>query len=312
MLPGSAFIERVPLSAVDLADDSFRVSKKRPLDDLRASIERFGLLESPLLLKERDGMVPVFGHNRLAAAVRAGLDRVDSWVVETIDPADYRNRALLKCSRGEAGPVGRMKMALILGRLGAGGDELRGTIRHGFGVPDEFAATRMIESVLGLPASLREYLDARDAGFRLIRDLLSLPAQAHEFLGARIDGHGFRINIFREMVEMLSDILLRDGSLAAVFALPPARTGDPRREEQSLHDAVYAVRYPSYTAAREKAAGIVAEIERGACTVALPPYFEGGDITLSFRFARGETEDSIRRRLSGVDARKIEKLLGLL
>jgi len=305
-------LERVPLSGIDFADDSYRVSRKRPLDALRSSIERFGLLESPLLLRQNDRIIPVFGHNRIAAAAELGLDSLNAAVVDRVDPTDYRDRALLKCARNEAGPVGRMKMALVLERLGAGGDELRRTMRYGFGIPDEFATVRMLDSVLDLPGRLRNYLDARDVGFKVIKELVTLPTEAHVFLAERTAETGLRINIFREVVEMLSDIALREGTLESVLAIPPARTGDRRRDEQALFDAVYALRYPSYSAMKEKAEKIVSGIERGGCAVTFPPYFEGGEITLNIRFARGEREESIRRRLSEVDARAIEKLLELL
>ena len=254
----------------------------------------------------------MFGHNRLAAAAEIGLESVNAVVVERIDPADYRKRALLKCARNEAGPVGRIKMVLVLTRLQIGGDELRRTMRYGLGIPDEFASARMMDSVLGLPGRLRAYLDVRDIGFKVIKELVSLPTEAHMFLAERTAGAILRINIFREIVEMLSDIALRDGTLESVLAIPPAQTGDRRRDEQALFDAIYALRYPSYTEMREKAAKIVSGIERGGFGVTFPPYFEGGEVTLTIRFVRGESEESIRRRLSEVDAREIEKLLELL
>ncbi len=311
-MPAYSSLERVSLSAIDFADDSYRVSRKRPLDALRSSIERFGVLESPLLLGQNDRIIPVFGHNRILAAAESGLDSVNAVVVDRVDPTDYRNRALLKCARNEAGPVGRIKMALVLNRLGTGADDLRRTMRYGLGVPDEFASARMLDSVLGLPGRLRDYLDARDVGFKVIKELVTLPTEAQVFLGERAGDMGFRINIFREIVEMLSDIAVREGTLEPVLAIPPAQTGDRRRDEQALFDAIYALRYPSYAAMREKAAKIVSGIERAGCGVTFPPYFEGGEVTLNVRFVRGEREESIRKRLSEVDARGIEKLLDLL
>ncbi|HSV95576.1 MAG TPA: ParB/RepB/Spo0J family partition protein [Spirochaetota bacterium] len=305
-------VRPVSLAGVDFLNATYRVSRKRPIEGLVRSIECFGLLESPVFLREAGRLVPVFGHNRLAALVRAGIETFDAAVVDEIDPAAYRARAVLKCSRNEAGPVGRMRMAEILRMLGLGEAELSRTVRHGLEIPVEFASAETAGSVMRLPRRLRDYIDLRDIGFKVIKGLLGLPAEAHEFLAGRVDDAGIRVNVFRDVVEMMSDILRRDGTLAPVLALPAPETGDRRRDEQLLHDAVYSLRYPAYSEMKENAGQISAEIERGGCSVSIPPYFEGGGVSLTIRFGRGDDEDSIRGRLSGIDARKIEKLIGLL
>ncbi len=305
-------VRPVSLAGVDLPSTTYRVSRKRPLEGLVKSIERFGLLESPVLLREAGRLVPVFGHNRLAALERAGVENFNAVVVDVIDPIAYRDHAVLKCARNEAGPVGRMRMAAILRTLGLGEEELSRTVRHGFEIPAEFSSAEMAGSVMGLPGRLRDYIDLRDVGFKVIKGLLGLPAEAHEFLAGRIDDAGIRINIFRDLIEMMSDILRRDGTLSTVLGMPVPETGDRRRDEQLLHEAVYSLRYPAYSEMKEKAGLIASEIERGGCSVGIPPYFEGGEVSLTIHFGRGDDEASIRRRLTGIDARKIGKLIGLL
>ncbi len=305
-------VRPVSLDGVDLLSTTYRVSRKRPLEGLVKSIERFGLLESPVLLREAGRLVPVFGHNRLAALERAGVENFNAVVADVIDPIAYRDRAVLKCSRNEAGPVGRMGMAAILRMLGLGEEELSRTVRHGLELPAEFSSAEMAGSVMRLPGRLRDYIDLRDVGFKVIKGLLGLPAEAHDFLAGRMDESGIRVNVFRDIVEMMSDILRRDGTLAAVFALPTPETGDRRRDEQLLHDGIYSLRYPAYSELKEKAGRIAAEIERGGCSVGIPPFFEGGEVSLTVRFGRGDNEESIRGKLAGIDARRIGKLVGLL
>lgn len=302
----------VSLAGVDIHDTAFRVSRKRALDGLVRSIERFGLLESPVLLRQAGRLVPVFGHNRLAALELAGTVSFDAVVVDAIDPKAYKTCAVLKCARNEAGPVGRMRMAAILRRLSLGDDELAQTIRHGLEVSGEFASEGAAESVMRLPGRLKDYIDLRDVSFKLIKVLVGLPPDAHDFLVGRIGDAGIRVNIFRDIVEMMSDILRRDGTLAAVLSLPAPTTGDRRRDEQLLHDAIYSLRYPAYSDLRRKAERIAAGIERAGCSVDFPPYFEGDEVSLTIRFDRGDNEDSIHRKLSEIDAGLIEKLVGLL
>lgn len=302
----------VSLAGIDIQNTTYRVSRRRPLEGLLKSIERFGLLESPVLLREGGRFVPLFGHNRLAALARAGIGTFDAAVVDAIDPAAYRACAVLKCGRNEAGPIGRIRMAEILRMLGLGEDELALTVRHGLEIPADFSSAETAALVMRLPDRLRDYIDLRDVGFKVIKALLGLPAGAHEFLAGRIVDAGIRVNVFRDIVEMMSDILRRDGSLTAVFALPAPGSGDRRRDEQLLHDAIYSIRYPAYSDLKDKAGRIAAEIERGGCSVGIPPYFEGGDVSLTLRFGRGDNEDSIRGKLAGIDARRIEKLVGLL
>lgn len=307
-------VRDVSLREIDLEGEAFRVSRRHTDDRLRKSILNFGLLELPVLL---GGVMPfeiVFGHNRIAVVATSGAGSCRALVVDEIGPVEYADYALLKNYRNELGPVGKLRVIHILReRLNADAVMISNVAYAGLNIPDFFIEGGVSTRVLsGLPAVLTDYLDIRDINFRVIRNMLSLPDDGIALLGNWVGAHLLRVNVFRDIVDMLYDIYARDRSLAALRGCGGFSLEDRRADEERLYGEIFAVRNPDYVRIRESADRRVREFSEKKIEVAFPPYFEGDTVKVSLTFEKGEDEESVNTKLARLHGGDIMKLLEYL
>jgi ParB family chromosome partitioning protein len=72
----SAQLKSVPLSRIDTADDTFRITTRTRLDDLLASIPHEGLLNSPLVIGKASDFTIASGFRRIAACQKLGREDI--------------------------------------------------------------------------------------------------------------------------------------------------------------------------------------------------------------------------------------------
>ncbi len=299
---------------VDLADEKYRISRIHPDDRLARSIEMFGLLESPVLLNGPEKYTIVFGHNRIKALLGSGKDRFTAVIVDSIGRESYIEYAVLKSFRNELGPAGKLRLIdIALNVLGIDAGRAEELARTALGVGHEFVRRPGLrESVLRLPPALVAYLDSRDIGYKVIRNLLRLPEDGVKLLTHWLEQFPVRVNIFREIVDMMIDIRKRDGSLERLGAIDMLSGEDRKLREDHIFREISRIRYPEYNRIKEEADAIIRKLREERIDAALPPYFDGDSISLSVNFNKREDPASVIERLSRIDAELVKKLLGLL
>ena len=65
----SAHFQTIPLSRIDLQDDTFRITTRTDVNDLLRSIQYDGLITPPLLIKKSSAFIIVSGFRRIAACL---------------------------------------------------------------------------------------------------------------------------------------------------------------------------------------------------------------------------------------------------
>ena len=307
------YLTHLLLADIDYNDRYFKISRDRVNDDLRASIRDFGVLDPPVVVRKDGRYRVVFGFNRLDVLREAGIGSADMLVAPAVDARFFCERALIKCFRNESGPIGRTRALAILKDLGAGADRCVRIAKNGLHVPEELATDgELSAAVLGLPVPVKEYLDLRDIQFRTIRDLVRLPRAAIDAISSWLAFAPLRVNIFRFIIDMLSDIQTRDGSLAFVERIHPDDSDDRKKWEEQLYAAVRGTRYPEYTAMQKKADEITGYFAARGMQVEYPSYFEGDRVDLTVRLHKREDPESVWKRLGDVDLSKLKALLELL
>lgn len=305
--------ERVPFEQIDWDDRYFKISRDRVDEGLRQSIRDFGVLDPPVAVREGGRYRVMFGFNRLDALRELGAGSAGMLIAPAADVKIFCERALVKCFRNETGPIGRVRALVILKDLGAGSDQLKRVAKQGMRVPEEFAAGGALSSaVTGLPGPVKEYCDYRDINFRTIRDLVRLPGVAVEAIASWLAFAPLRVNIFRFIVDMLSDIQTRDGSLAFVEGIRPGESDDRKKWDERLYEAVRGQRYPEYAGMQKKADAVAAFYAARGIRVEYPPYFEGDALDVTVRLHKHDDPESVRRRIEDADLSKLKELLELL
>ncbi len=301
----------VPLDDID-ASGRYRISKSRPSAELYRSVRDFGVLEPPVLVRNRDTLAIVIGHNRIAAARGAGAGSVHARIAEKIEPGWYRPLVLLKAWRGELGPAGRVRALSILRKeCGVGDDDIIDIARSGLSVPGDFAAGDAAERLLKLPQSLVEYCDNRDIPFRVMDKVINMPPEMSSLLGGWVEKIDFTVNHFKMVTDMLIDMVQRGDSSESLRKIEFDRDNTKKGEEEILR-ALYEKRYPEYTSLSQKAAALQRALESKGLAVELPRYFEGGAVTVRLDVRKSADQAELRERVEAVMSREMRELLELL
>jgi len=306
-------MKTISLDAIDFEDRRYKISRNRIDDGLRSSIREFGVLDPPVVVEGVGLSKVVFGFNRLQALREAGAETAEVMAVAAVDPEWYAGRVLLKCLRNEAGPIGRLRAHAILKGMDMETGRLDRIAKQGLRLPDEFTRDSALAELTGeLPPLLRDYLDCRDIQFRVIRDLARLPRVAHGALADWISYAPLRVNIFRFIVDMLVDMMVRDGSVDFVRDIHPDESIDRKQWEDHLYRLIGEARYPDYSASRNRADDIVRYFASRGIDVDYPPYFEGDRVKVTVSLGRRDDPASIRRKIDEADLSKLKDLLDLL
>ncbi|MBN2161271.1 MAG: hypothetical protein JW807_17925 [Spirochaetes bacterium] len=304
---------RVSLEDVDLEDRYFKISRNHIGDGLRSSIRDFGLLDPPVLIDRGGRYRIMFGFNRLDVLRELQILSADAIVVPGVDPEFFLNRALLKCARNESGPIGRLRALAILKELGLDGGRIQEIAVKGLRLPAECAGNNsFLETVMALPAPLREYLDRRDIQMRIIRDVVRLPDNAVPVLSRWLSFEPLRVNIFRSVVDMLADIHDRDGTVSFVENITPDGIRDRKEWEEYLHAVIFRVRYPEYDSMKKEAEEIARYFSSRGMVLDYPPYFEGDRVGLTVTVGKRDDPEAIRKKIDEADLAKLKRLLDLL
>jgi hypothetical protein len=305
---------KVLLSDIDFDDLLFKISRDTVDEGLEASIRNFGILDPPVLLQLREGFRIVFGFNRLGILKRLGQDAARVDVLYSVDPEWYIERALLKCHRNESGPVGRLKILFILrDMLAVDPARLAVVGKHGLHIPENFIDNRpLCESIMNLPDPLMRFIDHKDIQYKTIRDMMNLPESAIGLISRWIGIGTIRVNIFKNIVEMLSDICARDGGIAAVENIMPDDSASIKRWDDYLLGRVFPVRYPAYSAMKNKADEIVRQYDVRGVHIDYPAYFEGDSIDLKLILSKRDDPAAVKKKINDLDVSKLRELLDLL
>lgn len=306
-------LKNISLEDVDLEDRYFKISRNGIGDELRSSIRDFGVLDPPVLIDGGGRYRVMFGFNRIDVLRGMGIQSVDALVVPGVDPEFFINRALLKCLRNEAGPVGRLRLLTIMSDLGTDGGRTREIAMKGLRVPAECAGDiPFLESVMALPGPVKDYLDRRDMQMRIIRDIVRLPGEAVAALSRWLSFEPMRVNIFRSVIDMLADIHDRDGDVRFVEGITPDGIRDRKEWEEYLHGSVFRARYPEYDSLKKEADEIARYFSSRGILLDYPRYFEGDRVGLTVTIGKRDDLESARKKINDADLSRLKRLLELL
>lgn len=294
----------VPLARIDLADRRYRLG--RPGDDaaLTRSIQRWGLLQVPVVqgIRPAAGRTatsprwrPVCGFRRLEACRRLRweevvvrevppeADALDCLSLAVVDNAHQRGFTPLEL----AGIYRRLRELLP--------SEADLTARAAdLGLPDNVAYIRKLAPLTHLPPAARRAMENGRLALSTALTLAAVDPPGAAALARLLDRLAVGANKQREIVTLVQDLAgQRNGSITAVLADGELRALvenpelDRHQKAARIRDWLHRRRFPELTRARER-------FQRQRDALALPagmsltatPYFESPVLTLSLTFSR--------------------------
>ncbi len=280
----------VPIETIDFTDTYFNISRHCSDDRLIRSVEDFGILVPPVLLKKGSMFRIISGHNRLLAIRELGSASVRSEVCDDVTADMFIKFFLLKNYRNEIGPIGRIKFIHILSDFFMMKSPIESPVlKKSLGIPAEIISDAfIIPKILALPESLRNYLDMNNVNFRIIRELCTMSLAGAELLDQWVKSGLVRQNIFKKICDMYYDILSRDGGSDVLADIQVKSFDEKRRYDESLFNEIFRIRYPEYSALWRRAGEIMDRVNNDKIRVSVPEYFEGECLELAIRIRRDE------------------------
>lgn len=305
--------QNILLKNIDIHNVDYKLSKP-PHALLEKSINDFGIIEKPIILKNNDHFIIVFGHNRLKIIFEMGKTDCEVIVLEKLSPEYFVNYALLKYYRNEIGPVGRLKFISILThefRMNSANIRRIGTT--GLAVPDNFLESNETrDSILNFPSLLREYLDDKNISLKIISKLAKFPTKGIEFFTSILERSSVRLNIFSSLIDYCSDIMQQENGITLFETLSFPEDIVGRELEEHLYSAVMRMRYPEYSEQKKKVDTLTARISRKGIGVEVPKYFEGDSISFRIQASKKDTAKKVKERFLELNEKDIDELLGML
>ena len=303
----------VKLSDIDVRDTFYKISRWGDNERLVRSIARSGVLRPPLMHKKGKTWQIISGFNRVNAAKTLGMLHITVMVPDSVDRDLVLSLAAEKEYHHEIGPVGKARLVKIINSFRGTGSIDHERLTHSLGIPlsvlhdDEF-----IDRVLSLPHALGVYIDEKNINFKIIKKLISMPDGVLERISGWVSSQGMKVNIFRNLIDILDDIYRRDGHIPAIDEFVPQEDESRRDFEQELYRYYFTVRFPRYSRLMNKAEAIRDELLSKGFTVDFPVSFEGNTVSLSFSMQAGERSNDIVRKIATLDSDTVERVLELM
>ena len=298
------YSEKIRISGI-LDDNTFRISRPVVSDALFQSVKELGMLEKPFILDDGDGLLPLTCHNRIQALRKLEAETVDAFIVKKPDPALFTMNTALKVRRNEVGPAGKCRALLISQKYNFESEPGRFCKRILNVSPDildpEFAA-----KILGLPETMKNYIDIKDTGFKIIKDLTALPQYMIDWIDGCLGLMQVRVNVFKMIVDQLFDL----GKKNEHVILPVMEGGKP--DDRQLLETVSRLRFPEYSRLRDRADSLVNAVSSRGVSVEFPEFFESAGFTVNVNVSVRDSVDAIRARFDGIDAARLADLASLL
>ncbi len=303
-------LKRLRINDICVDDETYKISKNTTDDKLKNSIRRYGILTPPLLLNEKNALLPVIGHNRLKLAKEINVENVDVHIIQKEDHEIYVHHALLKNYNEELGPLGKVKLCRILSDFAVSRAALNDIRINDLKIPEYIRdSDSLAGEMIKLPKVLYDYLDIKGFDYRTIRMITSFPLEIKELLSRWISDTNLKKNIFRETVEYVWDIYKRDSKIDALVNIDFASTDDHMRREDVLSSKLFELRYPEYYSRKTFFEDYRYRIEKKGFILSYPEYFEGDHIVIGLKIKKTETPEFISNRLPGLNDEELHELL---
>ncbi len=271
----------------------------------------------PVLIQKNNRFIILSGHNRLSVANALGNNRQLCRILETFDPMFFSQLAIKKLYHNEIGPIGKIRFYQILkpyeSDLTIQNSNLFDFAVKELGIPAHFLSSdELITRISSFPPLLIEYLEMKDPGFKTMRDLVHLSDATVAIVSSWIECVPMRVNIFRQIVELLYDIERKGSECNRLHNILIPKEGDPRQNEALLLQSLMAIRYPDFLKRKSEADALMMTLQKNGVQTKFPQFFEGDELSFIINIRKKEGSHSFFKKIDKIDKNTVEKLLELL
>ncbi len=284
----------VDIGAVNTHADDLRISTRRDIDALAASIRHLGLMHAPLLRKADEGYTVICGFRRIEACRRLQMASLPARLAEAGISA-RRCAELAVADNALQRPLDELERARCFRLLQPFYTQIDALSRAGrrLGLPAGSAYIRKLLQLCEMPPPIQQAVARGDISLSMVDALgKCVPAEAAAlaeiFIALKPS-----LNKQREILQLCREIAAREGtSIQALLQTPELRAvvnahdEDANRRVAVLRAALRKRRMPALSRAQQQFEEQVCALDLGRDLVLIPPAgFEGRTYRFDLRFS---------------------------
>ena len=299
----------IPLSDIDQRDETFRITTRKDVDDLKASIRRMGLLAAPLIIDRPDGRTIVSGFRRIAACRRLGWKHIRARVLHSeYDPFECARKAVGENSTQRTLNLIETSRALgLLGRHAPAG-EVPPEDLAALGLPCHPDVVDRVKSLEHLPSAVQEGILEGSISFSMACELGELEKGLAIRFAELFRRLKISLNKQRDILCLVLEIARREDipgwyvlEEPALANLLGAEGVDRRQKAHQLRQLLRQRRYPALIAAEANFNRLRQRLKLGKNLHLTPPKdFEGTDFNLTLTFENLKDLIRLKERLGSL------------
>ena len=309
-------IQKIPISHIDLTDETFSVNFMADLHRLQSSMEEIGLIQPVILRKKQDGYQVVCGFRRISIIKEIGGSDILSMVLDEEEKDDLRLFLISLHENLTTRGFNTIEKAIALDKL-----------VHQFHIdsvtvikkylplfnlePDEKILNTYL-SLIQMEDKTKIYVLTEEVSRANIRRISSLSSKDRMALLSLIMPLKLGENRLREILTFLEEIALRDRlKITEILKRPEIQAvlshqnlTSPQRADR-VKKALLGIRYPRMHNMEEKFEKKRKELNLPSnVSVNHQPFFEGKALKVEFQFETSKDYQSIISSLSGLSEKK--------
>ena len=302
-------IQKIPISHIDLSDETFSVNFMLDLDRLRSSIEEMGLIQPVLLRKKQDGYQIVCGFRRVSIIKEIGSSDILSMVLDEEEKDDLRLFFISLHQNLTTRGFNTIEKAIALDKLvrqfHVDSAKVIKKYLPLFNLePDEKILNTYL-SLIQMEDEIKIYVLKEEVSRANIRKISSLSSKDRMALLSLISPLKLGENRLREILSFLEEITKRDRlTIREIVKRPEIQAVlshqelTPPQRADRMKKALLGLRYP-------RMHNMETKFEKKRGELGLPanvsllhqPFFEGKGLKMEFHF---ETVEEYRSMLSAL------------
>jgi ParB family chromosome partitioning protein len=300
------------ISTADIDADNltFRITTASDIEDLLGSIQKMGLIQSPVLIASSSGYTIVCGFRRIAACRELGFTRITARILKkTVDRFKTAQMSIADNALQRSLNLVETSRALkLLDDFGPDNQQRR-EAAEALGLPVNRSVAPAIKKICQLPVPIQEGILRETINLSMALELSELDPAVAEGLARLFDQLKVGLNKQRELLLLLKEIAEReDIAILKLIAEKPLqeilKTAQMDRavKRQKVRSYLRRRRFPAISKAETDYRKWVGQLKLGNHINLIPPKdFEGNTFSMTLRFNN-------RRDLADLN-KKIEKII---
>jgi hypothetical protein len=304
-----AHFQTIPLSRIDLQDDTFRITTRTDVSDLLGSIQYDGLIAPPLLIKKSSAFIIVSGFRRMAACLKLEWNEVTARVLKpNIAALDCLRLAIAENALQRS--LNLIETSRALRKLSLYISDTRHLAESAasLGLPDNPSIIVKIKDLSLLPWPIQSSILTDTISLAMAKELESMEADLAIAFVRLFEQLKIGLNKQREILTMVKEIARRDGlSSQAVMAekrfieIITHRDLDRGQKGRQLRAYLRRRRYPRIAEAEKKFEFHHKNLNLGNDIKLIPPKeFEANHYGLNLTFTNLEQLKTLQIKLNKI------------